>query len=289
MVVESATGEASLGQHEIVFRYAATTCDNHSIDKTGAKEIANVENRVPGDDIPSGEIPRRPVIGLTAYTEQVRYLTWDVEAALLPSTYVNAIIRSGGVPVLLPAVAGAAGEVLDALDGLVLSGGGDVDAAAYGEAAHPATGGVRPARDAFELALLRAALDRDLPVFAVCRGVQLLNVALGGSLTQHLPDLLGHHQHRLQTGVFGPVQVHLAAESRVAMILGTRAQVLCHHHQALGRVAQDLEVVGWAQDGTVEVVELPGRTFVLGVQWHPEQDPADDRLFAAFIAACAGR
>jgi putative glutamine amidotransferase len=235
---------------------------------------------IPSGDIPSGEIPRRPVIGLTAYTEQVRYLTWDVEAALLPSTYVNAIIRSGGVPVLLPAVAGAAREVLDALDGLVLSGGGDVDAAG---------GRVRPARDAFELALLRATLDRDLPVLAVCRGVQLLNVALGGSLTQHLPDLLGHHQHRLQTGVFGPVQVHLAAESRVAMILGTRAQVLCHHHQALGRVAQDLDVVGWAQDGTVEAVELPGRTFVLGVQWHPEQDPADDRLFAAFIAACAGR
>jgi gamma-glutamyl-gamma-aminobutyrate hydrolase PuuD len=231
----------------------------------------------------------RPVIGLTAYTEQVRCLAWEVEAALLPSTYVRATIRSGGIPVLLPAVAGAADAVLDALDGLVLSGGGDVDAAAYGEVAHPANGGVRPARDSFELALLRAALDRDLPILAVCRGAQLLNVALGGSLTQHLPDLLGHHQHRPQPGVFGPVQVRLAAGSRVAMILGTHVHVLCQHHQALGRVAQDLDVVGWAQDGTVEAVELPGHTFVLGVQWHPEQDPADDRLFAALTAACMRR
>ena len=244
---------------------------------------------IPSGDIPGGGIPRRPVIGLTAYTEQVQSRAWDMEAALLPSTYVNAIIRSGGVPVLLPAVAGAAEEVLDALDGLVLSGGGDVDAAAYGEVAHPANGGVRPARDSFELALLRAALDRDLPILAVCRGAQLLNVALGGSLIQHLPDLLGHHQHRPQHGVFGPVQVRLAAGSRVAAILGTQAQVLCRHHQALGRVAQELDVVGWAQDGTVEAVELPGRTFVFGVQWHPEQNPVDDRLFTALIAAGMGR
>lgn len=233
--------------------------------------------------------PRRPVIGLTAYTEQVRYLASDVEATLLPSTYVEAIIRSGGVPVLLPPVDGAADAVLGALDGLVLSGGGDIDAAAYGEVAHRANGGVRPSRDAFELALFRAALDRDLPMLTVCRGMQLLNVALGGSLTQHLPDVLGHHRHRPRPGVFGPVQVRLTAGSRVAMILGTDAQVLCQHHQALGRVAEDLDVVGWAQDGTVEAVELPGRTFVLGVQWHPEQDPADDRLFAALVAECAGR
>jgi gamma-glutamyl-gamma-aminobutyrate hydrolase PuuD len=236
-----------------------------------------------------GAAPHRPVIGLTAYTEQVRYLGWDVEASLLPSTYVDAIIRSGGVPVLLPPVDGGADAVISTLGGLVLAGGGDVDAAQYGEVAHQANYGVRPARDAFELALLRAALDCDLPMLMVCRGMQLLNVAFGGSLTQHLPDVVGHEGHRPQPGVFGPVQVRLAAESRVGMILGTDAQVLCQHHQALGRVAHDLDVVGWAQDGTVEAVELPGRTFVLGVQWHPEQDPADDRLFAALVAACARR
>jgi gamma-glutamyl-gamma-aminobutyrate hydrolase PuuD len=231
----------------------------------------------------------RPVIGLTAYTEQVRYLEWDVAASLLPSTYVEAVIRSGGVPVLLPPVDGAADALVGVLDGLVFSGGGDLDAAGYGEVAHRANGGVRPARDAFELALLRAALDRDLPVLAVCRGAQLLNVALGGSLIQHLPDVLGHRGHQLQPGMFGRVWVRLAERSRIATMLGTDAQVLCHHHQALGRVAGSLDVVGWARDGTVEAVELRGHPFVLGVQWHPEQDPADDRLFAALVAACARR
>ncbi|MGH3771000.1 MAG: gamma-glutamyl-gamma-aminobutyrate hydrolase family protein [Pseudonocardiaceae bacterium] len=237
----------------------------------------------------NGSERRRPVIGLTAYTERARYLSWDVEASLRPSTYVDAVIRAGGVPVLLPPVDGAARALLGVLDGLVLSGGGDLDAAAYGEVAHRANGGVRPARDAFELALLRAALDRDLPTLAVCRGTQLLNVALGGSLTQHLPDVLGHHGHQPRPGVFGPVQVRLAVHSRVAAILGTDARVLCHHHQALGRVAEDLDVVGWAHDGTVEAVELPGGAFLLRVQWHPEQDPSDDRLFAALVAACARR
>ncbi|MGH3822090.1 MAG: gamma-glutamyl-gamma-aminobutyrate hydrolase family protein, partial [Pseudonocardiaceae bacterium] len=149
--------------------------------------------------------------------------------------------------------------------------------------------GVRPARDALELALVRAALGRELPVLAVCRGAQLLNVVLGGSLTQHLPEVVGHDGHRPRPGVFGPVTVRLAAQSRIGTILGAQTQVLCHHHQALNRVAEDLTVVGWALDGTIEAVELPGRTFVLGVQWHPEQDPADDRLFAAFVAACVRR
>jgi gamma-glutamyl-gamma-aminobutyrate hydrolase PuuD len=245
-----------------------------------------------GSDIDSGA--RRPLIGLTAYTEQVRYLACDVEASLLPSTYVDAIVRSGGVPVLLPPVNGATDAVADALDGLVLSGGGDVDASRYGEQPHRANRGVRPARDAFELALLRAMLARDLPVLAVCRGMQVLNVALGGSLTQHLPDVVGHDGHRPQPGVFGAVRVRLAAGSRVGTILGTDAHVHCQHHQALGRVADDLAVVGWAEDGTVEAVELPGRSFVLGVQWHPEQwhpeqDHADDRLFAALIVAASIR
>ncbi|MGH3720620.1 MAG: gamma-glutamyl-gamma-aminobutyrate hydrolase family protein [Pseudonocardiaceae bacterium] len=237
----------------------------------------------------NGSDRHRPVIGLTAYTERARYLSWDVEASLLPSTYVDAVIRSGGVPVPLPPVDGAVQDILGVLDGLVLCGGGDVDAAAYGEVAHRANGGVRLARDVFELALLRAAAHRDLPTLAVCRGAQLLNVALGGSLTQHLPDVLGHHEHQPRPCVFGPVQVRLAARSRVAAVLGTDARVLCHHHQALCRVAEDLDVVGWAPDGTVEAVELPGRTFLLGVQWHPEQDPTDDRLFAALVAACARR
>lgn len=232
---------------------------------------------------------RRPLIGLTAYTEQAQYLSRELEATLLPSAYVNAIVRSGGVPVLLPPVPDAADTLIAALDGLVLSGGGDIDAARYGEPPHPANRGTRLARDAFELSLLRRALDHDLPVLAVCRGMQLLNVALGGSLTQHLPDIIGHHGHRPRNGGFGSVRVRLATESRVGAILGADALVQCSHHQALGRVADDLNVVGWAEDGTAEAVELPGHGFVLGVQWHPEQNHTDDRLFTTLVAAAGIR
>lgn len=242
------------------------------------------------DSSPDVAAVRCPLIGLTTLTEQVQYLAWNHEACLLPSTYVDATVRSGGIPVLLPPVETAADALVAALDGLVLSGGGDVDASQYGEVPHRANRGMRPTRDAFELSLLRAALDRDLPVLVVCRGMQVLNVALGGSLTQHLPDVVGHNGHRPQLGVFGPVRVRLAAESRIGTILGTDAHVRCQHHQALGRVADDLDVVGWAEDGTAEAVELRGRNFVLGVQWHPEQghpeqDHTDDRLFAALVAA----
>ncbi|MGH3939666.1 MAG: gamma-glutamyl-gamma-aminobutyrate hydrolase family protein [Pseudonocardiaceae bacterium] len=229
--------------------------------------------------------PRRPLIGLTTYTEHAHYLARDHEACLLPSTYVDAIVRSGGVPVLLPSVEHAADTLIDALAGLVLCGGGDIDAARYGETPNQTNNGMRPARDAFELSLLRGALDRDLPVLAVCRGMQVLNVTLGGSLIQHLPDVVGHHKHRPTLNGYGPVRVRLTAASRIGTILGTDAHVRCSHHQALSRVADDLNIVGRAEDGTVEAVELPGHSFVLGVQWHPEQDSTDDRLFAALVTA----
>ncbi|MGH3932088.1 MAG: gamma-glutamyl-gamma-aminobutyrate hydrolase family protein [Pseudonocardiaceae bacterium] len=231
----------------------------------------------------------RPLIGLTTYTEEAHYLARNHEACLLPTTYIDAIVRSGGVPVLLPSVENAADSLVAVLDGLVLCGGGDVDAARYGEAPHRANNGMRPARDAFELSLLRGALDRDLPVLAVCRGTQVLNVALGGSLIQHLPDVVGHHKHRLTASEYGPIRVRLTAASRIGTILGTDAHVRCSHHQALNRVADDLDIVGRAEDGTVEAVELPGHSFVLGVQWHPEQDSTDDRLFTALVTAARAR
>jgi gamma-glutamyl-gamma-aminobutyrate hydrolase PuuD len=179
--------------------------------------------------------------------------------------------------------------MMETLDGFVLAGGGDIDADQYNEEAHCANRGVRAARDAFELAVIRAALDRDLPILGVCRGMQLLNVALGGSLIQHLPDVVGHHRHRPRLGISGRVQVRLAAGSRLGTILGVDLEVFCQHHQAVGRVADGLDIVGWAEDSTVEAVELPGRTFVLGVQWHPEQDHADGRLFTALITAAAAK
>jgi gamma-glutamyl-gamma-aminobutyrate hydrolase PuuD len=229
----------------------------------------------------------RPLIGLTTYQERARCLVWDTDFALLPHSYVDAVARAGGVPVLLPPVEQGADEVIASLDGLVLSGGADIDPSRYGEQPHPATRGTRPGRDEWEVRLLGRALERDLPVLCVCRGAQLLNVALGGSLKQHLPDAVGHEGHRPRPAVFGSTRVTLREGSRVADILGTERDVPCYHHQALDRFAPGLDIVGWAEDGTAEAVELPGHRFVLGVQWHPEEDKSDIRLFEALVAAAA--
>ncbi len=224
----------------------------------------------------------RPLIGLTTYLETATCLVWDTEFALLHRVYVDMVVAAGGVPVLLPPVDAGAHEMVAALDGLVLTGGSDIDPARYGAAPHETTRS-RPFRDEAEVRLLHSALERDLPVLGVCRGAQLINVALGGSLTQHLPDVLDHSGHAPSPGVFGTNRVRLSAGSRVAAIIGPMAEVRCHHHQALDRVADGLTVVGRAQDGVVEAVELGGRRFALGVQWHPEQVATDLRLFAALV------
>lgn len=231
----------------------------------------------------------RPVIGITTYRERSHFGIWDTDADVLPGEYADTVVRAGGVPVLLPPVGDGAGELVARLDGLVLSGGADVDPARYRQTAHPETTGLRADRDGFEFTLLAEALAADLPVLAVCRGMQVLNAALGGTLRQHLPDELGHDGHRPALGVFGHSTVNLSAGSRVAGILGTEAKVRCHHHQAVDAVGADLSVVGVADDGTVEAVELAGRGFVLGVQWHPEQDSGDDRLVAAMLLAARER
>ncbi|UQS26708.1 gamma-glutamyl-gamma-aminobutyrate hydrolase family protein [Amycolatopsis thermalba] len=223
-----------------------------------------------------------PIIGLTTYTEKASWGVWHTEAALLPRSYVDSVKQAGGIPVLLPA---GDSDVLSAVDALVLSGGADVDPARYGQQPQDKTV-TRPERDAFEFALARAALDRGLPVLGVCRGMQVLNVALGGSLIQHLPDRVGHTEHQPSPGVYGPTHVTLAAGSRVAAILGAQTKCQCYHHQAVDRLGDGLRAVGWAADGTVEAVEVPGAGFVVGVQWHPEQDTQEVRLFAALVAAC---
>lgn len=214
-------------------------------------------------------------------------LAWETEFAMLQRTYVDAVAAAGGVPVLLPPVEHGATEALDALAGLVLTGGADVDPARYGEEQHAETAGLRPDRDSWELDLCTEALARDLPVLGVCRGLQVMNVALGGTLTQHLPDAVGNDHHRPQVGVFGGVRVRLAPGTGLAELLGGELAVRCHHHQAIDRLAADLTPVGWAPDGTVEAVELPTRRFALGVQWHPEEDRDDVRLFTALVTAAA--
>ena len=226
----------------------------------------------------------RPVVGVTTYSERARYGVWDHETVLLPRTYPTMVVAAGGVPVLLPPVPESALAV-DRLDAVVLAGGPDVDPGCYGASAHPLTGEPRPERDAAELAVLHRALDLGVPVLGVCRGAQVLNVGLGGTLLQHVPDAVGHSGHNPSPGVFGTNTVALELESRVGVALGPQVSVRCHHHQALDRIADGLVVTGRAADGTVEAVEVAGAPFVVGVQWHPEEDVTDIRLLEALVAA----
>jgi gamma-glutamyl-gamma-aminobutyrate hydrolase PuuD len=240
----------------------------------------------------------RPVIGITSYLEQASYGIWSQEAAILPRTYLDAVLRAGGIPVVLPSIGDGQAEYVAHLDGLILAGGADLDPAGYHQQPHEQTKGVQTYRDEFEFPLLSAAVEANLPVLAVCRGMQLLNVALGGTLHQHLPEANGNEEHRPMPGTWGGCTVKLAPESRLAAIFGDTTTVRCHHHQAIDLPAPPLSVVGRATDGTTEAVEwrrrapvwgsvktLPGKDFVLGVQWHPEENPDDDRLFAALVAA----
>jgi gamma-glutamyl-gamma-aminobutyrate hydrolase PuuD len=225
----------------------------------------------------------RPVVGITTYRETARWGVWNCPAVLVPADYVRQVSGAGGVPVLLPPISGDA-EVLDRLDALVLAGGADVDPARYGADRSPRTGPAAADRDDAELALLGAALQRDLPVLAVCRGLQLLTVLRGGTLVQHLPDVVGSDAHVPAPGTYGDNAVSIAPASRLAGLLGTEATWACHHHQAVDRLGDGLTAVAWAQDGTVEAAELDGARFVVGVQGHPEVGD-DARLFAGLVEA----
>ncbi|WP_103382243.1 gamma-glutamyl-gamma-aminobutyrate hydrolase family protein [Pseudonocardia dioxanivorans] len=228
---------------------------------------------------------RPPVVGLTAYRERARYWFWDHSATLLPDTYVEMVVAAGGAPVLLPPDPAAVGAV-ERLDALVITGGSDLDPARYGALPHEKTQPARPRRDATELAAVRAAVDRGIPVLGVCRGAQVLNVALGGTLHQHLPDL-GATAHGARPPEFATVDVALDAGSTVGRLLGDRVTVRCLHHQAVDRLGEGLRVTARAADGVVEAVELGGHPFVVGVQWHPEQDGADLRLVRGLVEAAA--
>lgn len=235
-------------------------------------------------------MPTPPLVGLTTYREPARWGVWDQSADLLPSSYARAVEVAGGVPVLLPPTlpyAAAAEVVVARLDALVVSGGADVEPALYDEAPHPATGPPRRDRDAWELALLAAAEERGLPVLGVCRGMQVMSVAAGGSLVQHLPEVTGAATHDPGGDGFGAVEVRLHPGSRLADLLGAeRTGVRCHHHQAVA-THPGLTPVAWADDGTVEAVERPGDGFWVGVQWHPEVH-GDAELFRGLVEAAGG-
>ena len=231
----------------------------------------------------------RPVIGISTYLEPARWGHWDRPAAFIPRSYVDGVVLAGGVPVLLPVLpASNEADAVRAVDGLVLSGGADIDPAHYGERPLPGTA-TSPHRDEWELPLLAAALDRRLPVLAICRGMQLLNVACGGTLHQHLPLVVGHEEHRLGPTEYGRTKVRIDPGSRLAGILGEEVEVHCHHHQALNRLGTGVVAAGWAGDGTVEAVEHADHDFVLGVQWHPEEDEVDRRLFEALVHTASAR
>ena len=231
---------------------------------------------------------RRPVIGITAYVEDAAWGVWHVKAVLLPHAYVRHVAEAGGVPLVVPPSSALEPDLVDLLDGLVLAGGADLDPALYGAEPEPRTVGIRADRDAGESALLAAALERDVPVLGVCRGMELLTVHAGGSLHQHLPDVVGHDDHRPEPGVYGRHGVRLAEGSLAASILGPEAGGVCsYHHQGVASVGKAV-ATGWAPDDSVEVVELPDRRFALGVLWHPEagEDPA---LFRALVEAASPR
>ena len=228
-------------------------------------------------------------IGISAAVERVRWDPWEEVATLLPRSYGDAVQRAGALAMLLPPDPAATEEpdlLLDRLDGLILAGGSDLDPATYGADPHPATGTTWPERDRFEIALARRAVERELPVLGICRGMHVLNVALGGTLVQHLPDVLGHGDHRHTPGSFGDHEVRLEPGSAAAEAAGTtRLVVKSHHHQGLDELGADLVASGWSsEDDLVEAVELSDHRFAIGVLWHPEED-SGSRLFGSLVAA----
>jgi len=229
----------------------------------------------------------RPIVGITSYAEEARWGVWELPAALIPLSYVRAVEKAGGRALLVPPSAEGVEETLDALDGLILSGGADLDPESYGAEAHPATNGTRPERDSAELVLLEGALARDMPVLAICRGSQVLNVARGGDLVQHLPEIVGHENHKHTPGVFADHGVEILPGTRLGELVGEHAPVKSHHHQGYGRLGEGLREAARADDGTVEAIEDPARRFAVGVLWHPEEGE-DAALFEALVEE-AGR
>jgi putative glutamine amidotransferase len=219
----------------------------------------------------------RPVIGLTTYLQQAQSGVWDVHATFLPAIYMEGVNLAGGTVVLLPPQpVEAADHVLDGLDGVITTGGRDMDPASYGQQRHPATD--EP---------VQAHRDRDAWEAALIRGAQVMNVALGGTLHQHLPDVLGHTRHQQGNAVFSTSGVRTVTGTRLAALIGETSDVQCYHHQSIDRLGEGLIVSAQDSDGVIEAVEIPGENFVLAVQWHPEERLDDVRLFAGVVQAAA--
>jgi putative glutamine amidotransferase len=236
-----------------------------------------------------------PIIGIPACYEQAVFGSWEQPTALTPFTYIEAIQRAGAIALIIPPDAALAADpspVLDRIDALLLAGGSDIDPSRYGGRLDPATDHTTPTRDDLELSLARGALERDLPILGICRGLQLLNVARGGTLLQHLPDVDGvRPQHRRNAGTFvgNEHEVALVPGSLAASVAGeTVHSTLSHHHQAVATLGENLVVTGTADDGVIEAIEDPALGYCLGVQWHPEAD-ADSPIIATLVAEARSR
>jgi len=239
---------------------------------------------------------RRPVIGICTALERAQWSVWDQRAALLPLSYVEAVQRAGGMVVMLPPdpeLTADPGAVVELIDGLILAGGADIDPASYGAESHPRTIDTVPERDAFEIALTRAAIERDIPVLGICRGMQLINVACGGTLVQDLPEHLGHEEHRRVVGSFdgSDHDVMLSDGSLAARAAGEVLHATkSHHHQGVESLGEGLVVSGISTlDELPEAIEMPDSRFVLGVQWHPEADLASSIVGALVQSAASSR
>lgn len=232
--------------------------------------------------------PPRPIIGVSCYLERAVMDVWDVPAVFLPTSYIQPLQRAGATVVILPPQETdppSVAAVLDGLDGLCLAGGYDVDPATYGHERHTETDAPRADRDAWEFALVAEAQRRDLPLLGVCRGAQVLNVARGGTLIQHVPDVVGHDGYQGTDGVFTTMPVSVSSDTVLSRIHPARRSVPMYHHQAIATVGRDLVVSALGDDGVIEAIEDPGLTFCVATQWHPEQDQGTQSLYDAFVAA----
>ena len=234
--------------------------------------------------------PIRPVLGLTTYLQRAQTGVWDLDASFLPAIYIEGVNRGGATAVLLPPQPGGtevADRVLDGLDGLIITGGRDVNPESYGRQRHPTTDEPMGERDAWEFALLGAALRRHMPVLGICRGAQVLNVALGGTLHQHLPDVLGHTRHQRGNAVFSTSSVRTVPGTRLAALIGDASDAQCYHHQAIDVLADGLTATSRTADGIIESIEIDAMPFGVAVQWHPEENREDRRLFTGLVEAAA--